>query len=97
MKIHDFGLWFCDWSSISNPKWSTTIPHSPGCRIYYDGKLLGLQDIDLNLYISITKSRIIKLRNNFPRHLKENNYEIGRILTIDDFEIIPNPNYKEIP
>ncbi len=101
MKLHDFGLWF--WEHRTNPrsnsKWSTTIPHSPGYNIYYDGKLLAWQDIDLIFHICTAKSLIIRLRNSPTWDFKYiiEHYKVGRILTIDDFEIIPNPNYKEIP
>jgi hypothetical protein len=98
VKLHDFGLWFKGWHANV---WSATIPRTGDKNfpydIYYDGEELGWQRSNLDLCIHICRSRIIKLKNNFHRDWMTKDYKVGRILTIDDFEIIPNPNYKEIP
>jgi hypothetical protein len=96
MKIHDFGLWFYYWA---DPwfEWSTKIPPKLGFKIFYDGLCIGDQfgcnfDIDSGPTVG---PHIIKLRKEFPLETFTNMYriKIGRLLTLDDFEIIPNPDY----
>jgi hypothetical protein len=92
VKIHDFGMWFCTWGgNINDSEWSTTIPHNPGYKIHYDGKWLGLQFHDFSLRIYTFEPHIIKLKKPFISH--GHFYDIGQILTLDDFEIVENPNY----
>ncbi len=91
MKITDFGLWF----ALPDAKWSTTIPETGGFAIYYDGKPLGGQYTNFHLFISTVQPLTLNLKNKFTYH--NGYYLIGRCLTMDDFELIPNPEYKEIP
>ncbi len=91
MKLTDFGLWFEYWSG-NNYEWSTAIPQEGDFYIVYDGVRLGHQYTDFDLGVFNDVQFIIKLKNNFTR---SGAYEkIGRQLTMDDFEIIPNPDYK---
>ncbi len=73
-----------------------------GFSIYYDTELLGWQHsatqnslMQFCVRINETGKYIINLKNNFIMN-NDGYYYIGRPLTIDDFEIIPNPDYKEI-
>jgi hypothetical protein len=90
MKLYHFGLWF-RYVECDRYNWSTTIPPY-SIHIYYDGISLG--DINLNFYMDIRhdKPHIIKLKKDFPKFSWY--YLVGRPLTLDDFEIIENPNYK---
>jgi hypothetical protein len=87
VKIHDFGLWFKTWWTH---KWSTIIPETRGFAIYYDGKPLGGQSDDFDLRVYNDEQFIIKLKNEFA--VSGSYHKIGRRLTLDDFEIVPNPN-----
>jgi hypothetical protein len=91
MKLHDFGLWF----TPNMREWSTTIPQKRGFDIYYDGMLLGRQHYYYELTIDDDKPHIIKLKNKFSNYNRWYCY-ISRPLTLDDFEIIPNPDYKGV-
>jgi hypothetical protein len=92
MKLHHFGLWFCGWSSNN---WSTAIPQTGLFHIYYDGRLLGAQFRDFNLWVYEGRPHIINLKSYLTNTTSiYHRYDIGRPLTIDDFEIIENPNYK---
>jgi hypothetical protein len=100
MKLTDFGLWFSLWTITAdntwNWSWSTTIPRGRDYRIYYDGEILGCQDLLLDLTIYHHLHYTIQLKNYVykTRHgLLSTTYSIGFLLTLDDFEIIPNPNY----
>ncbi len=92
MKITDFGLWFRNWS---NYEWSNTIPQRPGCDIYYDGQNLGYQTsyFDVRIYARKDQPHMIKLKSDFTRTVIH--YEINRLITMEDFEIISNPYYKD--
>ncbi len=94
MKIHDFGLWFAFWVGTKF-NWSTTITMGPkyGFAIYYDGVQLGCQDDDLCLEIYVEEPHIIKLKKDFPLD-SSGRYIIDRLLTLDDFEIIENHDYR---
>ncbi len=98
MKIHDFGLWFKYHDKGQGfQKWSTTIPQDGGgFAIYFDGQRLahvwGYGDYDLFIYHD--KSYIVRLRGNFDRD--GSYYKVGRQLTLDDFEIIENPEFRGI-
>ncbi len=98
MKLTDFGLWFKRW--FSN-KWSISIPDTDGFNIYYDGKAIGWQrlslDYECSVYDSCFDSHIIQLKNKFPelgKYQDQQSYDIGRQLTLNDFDIIPNPEYR---
>ncbi len=86
MKITDFGLWFLG----SNDSWSTTIPKEDGFHIYYDGVCLGLQYPGFSIEIWEARPHIISLKKHF--RLFGFVYRVGRQLTFDDFEIVPNPD-----
>ena len=102
MKITDFGLWFLDDERPKDrPKeWFTAIPQAGGFAIYYDGNYLGYYHNDDSLLIYDDKPHSINLNKYSPLHggyLGRSHYTIytiGRRLTMDDFEIIPNPDYK---
>jgi len=96
VKLHDFGLWFIIRIPHYTYIWSSAIPPESDYWIYYDGMYLGKQYSDFDLVISDDLSLIIKLKNKFQRLPSPSRkwYQIGRRLTIDDFEIIENPNYK---
>lgn len=98
MKLHDFGLWFKCWTTPYTWSWSTTIPQDGShYSIYYDGLFLGHQDKSFDLLVYDDKLLIIKLKNKFQRLVSSSSewYQIGRHLTIDDFELVENPRYKE--
>ncbi len=91
MRIHDFGLWF---NHLYGDELSTTIPPKGPFRIYYDGFELGTQLEDFDLYLIDYEPHLINLKLHFPLNRWSGDYKIGHLLTHEDFEIIPNPNYK---
>jgi hypothetical protein len=94
MKLTDFGLWFECWSGNSY-EWSVTIPKNPDYEIYYDGYYLGKQWSDFDLLICDNEPHIIRLKNKFLfKKSYRRIYSFDRPLTLDDFEIIPNPDYR---
>ncbi len=94
MKIHDFGLWFRYWHNRKD-HWSTTIYEKSSFQIYYDGEWLGDYRCNFDLDLYYDEPHIIKLRNKFLERSDYNGtYMIGRLLTLDDFEIIENPEYR---
>jgi hypothetical protein len=97
MKITDFGLWFSFWNYNTRIRsWSTTIPQAGSFFTLHDGWYLGYQDSSFDLTVYQDTPCIIQLKNSFPKTLQSRKsaiYFIGRLLTLDDFEIIPNPNY----
>jgi len=98
MKLHDFGLWFRTFSRLKDGDWSTSIPQNSQYRILYDGAWLGTKFID-QAHISENERFMIKLKNPITRSPRAiaNGISLYRIdtLTLDDFEIIPNPRYQE--
>jgi len=108
MKIHEFGLWFGVGVSnpwvLTNPKeWITAIPKDRSFGVWYDGKCLGEQEFGVDFILRIyyvRRQHLIKLKGEFPRcegypfPPYESRYNIGRPLTLEDFEVIPNPDYK---
>ncbi len=94
MKLTDFGLWFEYWSG-NNYEWSFTIPKNHAYEIFYDGYYLGKQWIDFDLVIYDDEPYIIMLKSKLSvRDNLRRTYAFGHLLTLDDFEIIPNPDYK---
>jgi hypothetical protein len=93
MKIHDFGLWF---QTFDSGTYSTTIPQKGNFKIIYDGSYIGFQThthkFDLRIWDDLPY--IINLKNNFKKDGPY--YSINRLITLDDFEVIPNPDYKGI-
>ncbi len=89
MKLHDFGLWF---KTYDTWVWSTTIPQEPDYLIYYDGKPLSRQYPSFDLVVNRLHPHTLKLNENFK--VIHGWCFIGRCLTMDDFEIIANPDYK---
>ena len=96
MKLHDFGLWFWEYSGWGY-KWSATVPRQGGFYMYYDGELLGVQDNDLNLTVTGDRPYIIRLKNRLVATGSIFTYtlKLDSIITLDDFDIIPNPDYQE--
>ncbi len=92
MKMHDFGLWF---QEAVSKKWLVTIPKEGGFRIYYDGHDLGEQWSNFDSVIYDDEPYIIVLKSKLPIRegfVHKNAYD--RRITLDDFEIVINPNYK---
>jgi len=91
VKINDFGLWFrCRVSG----EWSTTICEKAPFHIYYDGVELGIQDSSFDLIVYSHHPHIIQPKKYF--YLKSYIIHcINRQLTLDDFEIIENVDYKD--
>jgi hypothetical protein len=102
MKITDFGLWFKYFERRPpfSELWSLTIPQDARCfDIYYDGWHLGEWSMSQQgrLYVyrgAITPHIIINKRLDVKR---PNWYHIGITPTMEGLEIVPNPDYKEIP
>ncbi len=92
MKITDFGLWFKTYTAVGEISWSTTIPQEPDYFIYYDGKAVGRQEIDFDLFISTVHPHTLNLKENFK--FAYGWFVVGRCLTMDDFEIVENPFYE---
>jgi len=84
------GLWF----RVGFGRWYKTVPRKPKFGIYYDGKYLGRQTADFDIVIWKESPHTIKLKNKFTNVGMY--YEIGRLLTLDDFEIVQNPDYKGV-
>ncbi len=95
MKIHDFGLWFRYWDGVWC--WSTSIPR-PLLYIFYDGVYLGCQYANFELCVLCDKSHIIKFKNKLlvPESKYLRQCWLGRKLTLDDFEIVQNADYKGV-
>jgi hypothetical protein len=72
------------------------MPQEAGFYIYYDGMFLGRQWSDFELYCYSDQPLKIQLKKTFPKgwRWKTYFYQIGRTLILDDFEIIPNPDYR---
>ncbi len=89
------GLWF----RFYNGAWSSTFPREPGYGIYYDETLLAQQDKDFGLVIWGGLPFTIKLRSKFDIWESSSGayqmHRLGRLLSIDDFEIADNTNYKK--
>ena len=88
------GLWF---KLCSNEKWYDAIPLEPGVVIYYDGVELGIQ-FSTALMIYQYTLYIIKPKKGFCRRKKTRDHYFvpfdDRPLTFDDFDIVPNPDYR---
>ncbi len=100
MKLQDFGLWFLDWE---NNEWSTTIPPERSFDIIYDGQSVGtVRDNVLRIGFWVWMSHLIKLKKPFPYYRPNEliDYPLdflieGNGLTLEDFEIVENPLYRE--
>ncbi len=90
MKIHEFGLWFKAWPSC---KWFIIVPPEGAFMIHYDGKNLGWQLAGDFIEIYDHQPHIIKLKQKCPKS-GFYYYIMNRRLTMDDFEIILNPDYR---
>ncbi len=97
MKIHHFGLWF-HWLlnyPRSGREWVSIPPLECPFLIYYDGHYLGEQWVDFDLTIYDDEPHIIRLKNKFPfRENYKQTYALDRPITLDDFEIVKNPDYR---
>jgi len=87
MKLTDFGLWF-----KQGGRWYITIPQDGWFFIHYDGTLIATQLLEYELARYHMGPYILKLNNNF-RQKNFGNDIIGRPLSLEDFEIVENPNY----
>jgi hypothetical protein len=102
MRIHDFGLWFRLWIGHriyrkGDPTyiWSTSIPIEGDFDIFYNGECLGCFYPDgPDLTIARDTRYIIKFRTKFYKF--NDTYVPDRLLTLDDFEIVANPDYQEL-
>jgi hypothetical protein len=93
MKLTDFGLWFDYWEDGELVSWSKQPPSTRyEFNINYHGLCLGYQLYDYGVTIFDSEPYLIKL--NTLRIPHGNTYLFNRLLTLDDFEIIPNPKYK---
>jgi len=101
VKIHDFGLWFGFWEQKSDTIWEwkrlTTIPFGD-FNIFYDGYCLGWVRCYANSRLELTtqNDRLYRILVNESFAMQHHNiltkYFLVRPLTLDDFEIVPNPN-----
>jgi len=101
MKLHQFGLWFQILGGFQRGQWTTSIPQHQSYQIHYDGNCLGTKFPNvLNIYNDEIDEFVIKLKNAsaqcHPVIAGMNAYQIDT-LSLNDFEIIPNPNYKDSP
>jgi len=97
MRIHDFGLWFREWIGGRGGKWLNTVPLTDEFLIYYDMQRLGYKTRTHNLVITGFYKNIIKLKHQFPiikDEVGDDCYSIGRPLTLDDFAVVENPDYR---
>jgi hypothetical protein len=97
MKLHDFGLWY--WA---DGRWTTTIPDiEENFSIYYDGYFFGRKFQNyLSFFGNISYPYKINFKGNFlDITTRDDNYSgycqyvVDRRLTMEDFEVIPNPDY----
>lgn len=96
MKLTEFGLWFYFYADRKDrDMWSTTIHQQGSVFIFYDGVKLGFIRSNFDLIIYNKTPHRIKLKKDFLK--RDLHYRIGRPLTMDDFEIIPNPDYRGDP
>jgi len=95
MKFTDFGLWFQYWHN-GKKEWSTTIPTKGWFYIYYDGMALGKQfdDFDVVVWCESDMPLTLKMKEDLPMIWVGQEWRLmDRTLTLDDFEITPNPDY----
>jgi hypothetical protein len=92
------GLWFAEYGELGDLPirgWSTTIPEGKFFGIYYDGGNLGLQSKgELHVYTNSYNKHVMKIIPNIKQNFF-GEYLLHRSLTLDDFEIIPNPDHQE--
>jgi hypothetical protein len=101
MKITDFGLWFeCRNSSTNNLEWSS-VPLKGSSRIFisYDGEWLGRQNQQGKLVTYSTGRHIIALvprlhSTYYESTIEAPGYCIDRLISLDDFKIVENPDYR---
>jgi hypothetical protein len=96
MKITDFGLWFLHYHD-GERFWSTSIPSActSAFAICYDGKCLGMQIMNSTfpLDIILKNPHMIKLKKTYTEN-RWGEPEIGRPLSLNDFDIVENPHYR---
>jgi hypothetical protein len=101
MKITDFGLWFeYRNSSTHNLEWSS-VPRKGSSSIYiwYNGEWLGRQDQQGKLVTYNTGPHIMALvprlhSTYYESTIEAPGYYIGRLISLDDFKIVENPDYR---
>ena len=105
MKLHDFGLWFGYWDSTSYA-WYSAVPHrnASWIDITYDGVAVAVErNVGLKYELIIFQNHhapytiMIKCDFSFgDQRLPHTTLiiDIGRRLTLDDFEIVKNPDYR---
>jgi hypothetical protein len=94
MKIHDFGLWFRGEDDKGMFFWSSTIPQARVIYILYDSAALACHAHGFFKILHPFKPHIIKLKKKFAKHGPY--YNINRLITLEDFEITENPDYRGI-
>ena len=98
MKLHDFGLWFETW--VAN-EWSKAIPKNHvAFSIWYNGVEIGWQREDGDLCVYSAQPYIMQVKDRFTNKAAYAfcpTYSVGLDLTLDDFEIVPNPDYPGDP
>jgi hypothetical protein len=97
MKLHEFGLWFRCWRGWNEYLWSSTIPRDGDFDIFYNGYLLATQAANFELIVDWRYLNKIPYKMIVPNLIKKEGtasaYEVGRLLTMEDFNIVPNPLY----
>ncbi len=86
------GLWFESLGSQDTCQLLPAIPEDLSFAIYYNGELLGVQEVDFTVTLNRYASTMIRFKGEIPNWNGQVN--IGRQLMLDDFEIIPNPIYQ---
>ncbi len=96
MKLHEFGLWFLRQVPGEKATWSTTIPQDCFYSILYDGFCVGFQTLDdrVRIHTGDYDRYIIKFNKKLASEIQFY-FNLERRLTLDDFEIIPNPDRQE--
>lgn len=94
MDITD-GLWFRSWDDIATT--TREIPVSGNFSVWYNDEFLGAQLSNMDLIVEILQPYLMALKKEEYISIEDCQrcYQLGQRLTIEDFEIIANPDYKE--
>jgi hypothetical protein len=90
MRLTDFGLWFC-YEDFGVKVVSKDLPKVMNFYILFDGKCIASQwnNYTLNIFDG---DWVLQPRKYEVRGLKS--ISVNRPITMDDFDIIPNPKKK---